>query len=266
MPLATINGREIYYEQHGEGEEWITLLNGVTMNTAGWMLQVPDFAKHFRVLLLDFCGQGKSAMPQEASYPLERQSDDLAALLDHLGIARTHVLGISYGGVVAQQFVLRHRARVNKLVLVDTLACSDAVTAALWESLVQAQAAGGHHLRFVTMLPMAFGSRFLEIAAKMIPAMEASESQVPWHAVTALSEALRGLDMRPHYPGFNVETLVMVGDEDRFTPPYQARMIANGIPGAKLRILPGVGHASTFENPPLVNQTALSFLLGTMTD
>jgi len=72
--------------------------------------------------------------------------------------------------------------------------------------------------------------------------------------------------MRPHYANFAIETLVLVGDEDRFTPPYQARIIAAGIPGAKLRTLPGVGHASTFENPPLVNQTVLSFLQGKLAD
>lgn len=264
MPHVNINGREIYYEVHGDGAEYLTLLNGLTMSTIGWAGQVPDFAKHYKVLLLDMCGQGQSAKPEEDIYPLTRQADDVAALLDHLGITRTHVLGISYGGVVAQHFVLRHRARVGKLVLTDTLACSDAATSSLWDALVMAQAAGGAGLRFRVMLPLTFGSTFMVAAAKMIPAVEAADALVPWYCVKALSEALTGFDMRPHYKDFAVETLVMVGEEDRFTPPYQARMIADAIPGAKHRILAGVGHAPTFENPKQFNQTALSFLLGNM--
>lgn len=266
MPQVEINGRSIYYELHGEGAETLTLLNGLTMSTIGWTPQVADFSKNYRLLLLDMCGQGQSVRPEEEVYPLTRQADDIAALLDHLGIARTHLLGISYGGVVAQHFVQRHSARVNKLVLTDTLACGDEATAAFWDSMVLAQEAGGPKLRFRVMLPMTFGSPFLKSAAAMIPAFENADGLIPWRVVKALSEALNGFDMRPHYKDFKVETLVMVGEMDRFTPPYQAKMIAEGIPGAKFRVLPGVGHAPTFENPPLFNQTVLAFLQGTMTD
>ena len=266
MPHVVVNGRSIYYELHGEGAETITFLNGLTMSTIGWAYQIPEFAKHFRVLVFDMCGQGQSDKPDEEIYPLTRQADDMAALLDHLGIAKTHLLGISYGGVVAQHFVTRHADRVGKLILTDTLACSDEATAAFWDAMVQAQASGGPKLRFRVMLPMTFGSPFLKLAAKAIPAFEEADGQVPWAAVKSLSEALTGFDMRPNYANFTMPTLVMVGEMDRFTPLYQARMIAAGIPGAKFRELPGVGHAPTFENPPLFNQTALPFLLGTMSD
>ncbi|MGE5386110.1 MAG: alpha/beta fold hydrolase [Betaproteobacteria bacterium] len=265
MPHVDINGRSIYYELHGEGEETLTLLNGLTMSTIGWTPQIADFSKNFRLLLLDMCGQGKSARPDEGIYPLIRQADDIAALLNHLGIARTHLLGISYGGVVAQHFVVRHREKVNKLVLTDTLACGDEATSAFWDSMVLAQEAGGPKLRFRVMLPMTFGSPFLKAAAAMIPAFEQADGLIPWPVVKALSEALNGFDMREQHKTFDVETLVMVGEMDRFTPYYQAKMIAEGIPGAKFRVLPGVGHAPTFENPPLFNQTVLSFLQGTMT-
>lgn len=266
MPQVDINGRSIYYEIHGEGAETLTLLNGLTMSTIGWTPQVGDFSKRYRLLLLDMCGQGQSSKPDEDIYPLARQADDVAALLDHLGIARTHILGISYGGVVAQHFVTRHREKVAKLVLTDTLAYGDEATGAFWDAMVMAQEIGGPKLRFRVMLPMTFGSPFLKAAANMIPAFEHADGLVPWSAIKALSEALDGFDMRDQYPNFDVETLVMVGEMDRFTPPYQATMIAKGIPGAKFRVLPGVGHAPTFENPPLFNQTVLSFLQGTMTD
>lgn len=260
MPYAQIDGRNIYYELHGEGNECLTFLNGLTMSTQGWNSQVGEFSRHFRVLLLDMCGQGRSDKPAEEIYPLERQCDDVAALLTQLGIARTHVLGISYGGMVAQLFALRHADRLQRLVLSDTLAWSDEANAALGAALEAAQNAGGPPLRFKLMKAITFGSSFLRRAPKVVDMVEASDAALPWSAVVSLMRPVGSFDLRSRHGEISAPTLVLVGAEDRFTPLYQAQTVAAGIPGARLEILPEVGHAPMLENPRLFNALAADFL------
>ena len=263
MPHANINGRNIYYELHGEGADIVTVLNGLTMSTVAWGALVKDFAPHTRVLLLDLCGQGQSDRPDEPIYPLARQAGDVAGLLDHLGIAKTNLIGLSYGGVVAQHFALNHPEKLNKLVLTDTLAYNDEVNQKLGDLLEEAQKVGGSGLRFRVMLPITFGNNFLKVAAPLIPAMEAASIAFPWEAVQSLIAGTMTHDLRDQYGKIKAETLMIVGEDDRFTPVYQARLIANGIAGAKLRIIPGLGHAAPIEAPPIWNPIALSFLQGT---
>lgn len=262
MPYVQIDGRSIYYELHGEGAECVTFLNGLTMSTQGWNSQLAEFAKHFRVLLLDMCGQGQSDKPDEEMYPLERQADDVAALLSALGIAQTHILGISYGGMVAQIFAVRHADRLLRLVLSDTLAWSDEVNAALGVALEAAQNAGGAPLRFCLMKAITFGSSFLQRAPKVVRMVEESDAKLPWSSVLSLMRPVGAFDMRQDHARIQAATLVMVGAEDRFTPLYQARTVAAGIPGARLEVLPEVGHAPMLENPRLFNSLASNFLRG----
>jgi len=266
MPHANINGRNIYYELHGEGADIVTVLNGLTMSTVAWGALVKDFAPHTRILLLDLCGQGQSDRPDEPIYPLARQAGDVAGLLEHLGIAKTNLIGLSYGGVVAQHFALNHPEKLNKLILTDTLAYNDEVNQKLGDVLEEAQNIGGSGLRFRVMLPITFGNNFLKVAASLIPAMEAASIAFPWEAVRSLIAGTMTHDLREQHKNIKAETLMIVGEDDRFTPIYQARLIANGIPGAKLRIIPGLGHAAPIEGPSLWNPIALSFLQGTYAD
>ena len=165
MPHIDLGDIKYYYELHGEGAETITILNGLTMSTVAWAAQLKDFAPHFRVLLLDLRGQGQTERTDEEKYPLQRQADDLARLLEKLGIARTHLFALSYGGIVAQYFALSHPERLGRMVLADTIAWSDEVNLALHDGIVKAWDAGGSKLRFRVMLPITFGANFLKLAA-----------------------------------------------------------------------------------------------------
>ena len=82
MPHIDLGDIKYYCELHGEGAQTITILNGLTMSTAAWAAALKDFTPHFRVLLLDMRGQGQTERTDEACYPLPRQADDLARLLD----------------------------------------------------------------------------------------------------------------------------------------------------------------------------------------
>ena len=262
MPHIDLDDVKYYYELHGEGAETITILGGLTMSTVAWAMQVRDFSPHFRVLLLDLRGQGQTGRTAEEKYPLARQADDLARVLDKLGIARTHLFGLSYGGIVAQYFALQHPQRLGRLVLADTVAWSDEVMRALHDAAVMAWDAGGTPLRFRVMLPFTFGANFLRTAAPVIPMLQTASEAVPWSGTKAMMVGVLDHDLRERLKDIRAETLLIFGEEDLFTPLHHARRLREGIPGAVLRVIPGVGHAAPLEDPAAVDRLALAFFRG----
>ena len=120
MATARINGIDLYYEVHGGGEP-LLLIMGLGANTTSWFSQIPDFSREYQVIAFDNRGAGRSAKPNEA-YSMGQFSDDARGLLDHLGITSAHVFGMSLGGMIAQELVLRAPERVRTLVLGGTMA------------------------------------------------------------------------------------------------------------------------------------------------
>ena len=122
MPKIEVNNATLYYELHGsETAPALVLNNGLIMNAAtSWIFQTATLSKHYKILQYDCRGQGQSDHPQE-SFSMEMHADDLAALMSALDIERAHIAGISYGGEVAQAFVLKYPARVYSLILIDTV-------------------------------------------------------------------------------------------------------------------------------------------------
>lgn len=262
MPHLRLPDTTLYYELHGDGPETVVLLNGITMDSAGWYLQLPQLTRAYRVLTLDFRGQGRSARPVVPFYDLDRQADDVAELLQALDIRQAHVVGLSYGGMVAQHLVHRHPARVGRLVLASTLAHADAANAAIAASWSGAMATGGAELRFDMSKPWLYGSRLLREQAELVEAIREQGSLIDWEAVTRLMLGVSRHDARAWLAGIAAPTLVLVGDEDRLTPLYQARLLARGIPAARLVELSGCGHASHIEAPEAFNRAVAAFLAG----
>ena len=121
MPKAKINDVEMYYEVHGEGIP-LAMISGYSGNIDDWDHLVPvvgTLSKHFKVITLDNRGTGRSSKP-EGPYSIKTMADDVAVLLDYLEIEKTHVLGSSMGGMIAQELALRHKDKVDALVLVCT--------------------------------------------------------------------------------------------------------------------------------------------------
>ncbi len=118
MSAAKIGDTQIHYEEYGEGPPLIMIL-GLGQDTATWEFQISDFSEHFRLILLDNRDSGKSSRIPEA-YTTETMARDILGLMDHLGIARAHLLGTSMGGMIAQQVALMAPERVISLVLAST--------------------------------------------------------------------------------------------------------------------------------------------------
>lgn len=105
MPFTDAPGFRMYYEVHGDGFP-LLLINGLGGDHTEWLFQLPEFSRHFKVITFDNRGAGDSGAPT-VPYSTAQMADDAAALLSFLGISRTHVLGFSMGGMIAQEMALR---------------------------------------------------------------------------------------------------------------------------------------------------------------
>ncbi|MCK5654501.1 MAG: alpha/beta fold hydrolase, partial [Dehalococcoidia bacterium] len=120
MPKAKVNEVNIDYAVHGQGEP-LVLIQGLGGPRSGWIFQTRAFGKYYRVITFDNRGVGKSDKPG-GSYTVRTMADDTIALLDYLGVDKAHVLGISLGGMIAQEIAINYPERVRKLILACTAA------------------------------------------------------------------------------------------------------------------------------------------------
>lgn len=260
MPYKTVNDIQIYYEEHGPADALpLVFINGLLMDTTSWLLQLPVFAQHFRCIVYDCRGQGRSDKPT-GPYPQAQHAQDLLGLLDALDISQPHIFGLSNGGTVAMTFASAHPQRISRLVLVDTFACVDAVMRAKLDSWLAATEQGGLLLRFDVATPWVWGRTFMARNEAMLAMLRDRASQLDQAAGIALIQGTLEYDLRERLPAISAPTLILVGEEDILTPPWYARELAEKIPHTRLVIVPDAGHALTIEQPATVNALALTFL------
>ncbi len=118
MPKANIGDIQIYYEDYGQGPPLIMIL-GLGQDIATWNFQILELSKHLRLIVFDNRDSGKSSRSSQ-NYITQIMAQDILGLMDHLGIDRTHLLGTSLGGMIAQQVALMAPERVNSLILAST--------------------------------------------------------------------------------------------------------------------------------------------------
>jgi pimeloyl-ACP methyl ester carboxylesterase len=245
----------------------LLLLNGGLMSIAAWDPFVAALAMRLRVVRSDFRGQLLS--PGEPNASMEQHADDLMELLDHLGVERVHVAGASFGGEVGMILAALHPSRVSSL---SVITATDRITGAMREDArglhdaAKAAAAGGRGARvFELLAPKAFSSRwlaaqppeFIATRAKQIGALPASF----FAGVAGLMSALLTLDLEALLPRITAPTLVVAAELDETFPPEHSRAIAAAIPGARLEIVEGSGHAAIVEAPDRVIQLVLGHAL-----
>ncbi len=261
MPFAHCHGVRLYYELHGrDGAPVLVLNNGILMNAAtSWALQTPAFAERFRLLLYDCRGQGLSDHP-DASYSMAQHADDLDALLSALGIERAHVLGIWYGGEVAQAFALQHPSRLQGLVLADTVSEVGPELRLIVEGWRAAALIGDADLFFLVTVAWNFSPEFIAERATALQAARLRYRDLDLPAIVRLCDAFLGVDFTGRLGTILAPTCVIVGDRDLLKTPRYAEIIHRAIPGSELHRLKGAGHASCLEVPSTFNATVLDFL------
>jgi 3-oxoadipate enol-lactonase len=261
VPKIKANGIELYYEQHGwdKDADVLVLSNGVLMSTASWAFQTPVFSKHYRVLLYDCRGQWQSDHPKEP-YSMELHADDLAALLNALGIARAHLGGISYGAEVSMVFALKYPALVKSLLLASTVSQVDPILCGIIQAWIEAAKRKDPGLFYSVTYPFNFCERWIAANPQLLAQARARYVTLDFDAVVNLCEAFLKLNITAELHRITAPTLLMVGEEDALKPRRYADIIAREIPRAEYVIVPRSGHAVCWEQAPVFNSLILGFL------
>ena len=261
MPFQKVNGINLYYELHGpEKADVIVLSNGIFMSSASWGYQVADLKKHFRVLVYDCRGMWQSEHPQEA-YSMDMHVEDLAGLLDALGIEKAHIGGISYGGEISMLFALKYPHRTRSLIISSTVSQIDTMLTkmgALWSSALRDRNADA---LFESSLPLNFSEGWLKANAGILEATRNRYHQMDMAAAERLMQAFSEINFTDRLKEINVPALVLVGEQDILKPRKYAEIIATEIPGAELIIIPHAGHAVSLEQPAAFNSAVLGFVV-----
>lgn len=259
------NGQVLYYEIHGEGPA-LVLVMGIGYDSSLWTLaQVPALSTQFRVILVDNRDAGRSSKAKHP-YAIADMADDLCGLLDALGIARTHLLGLSMGGMIAQEFALRHADRLDRLVLAGTGAAparSAVDPIQIW-SWVKANDATGQVFggqQFVSLFSTAF-LRNHEAVRDTAALLASNPYPMSPEAYGRQADAYLRFDALDRLGAITAPTLVLVGEQDLLTPPWIAREVADAIPGARFEVIRGDGasHVAAIERPEDFNRLVSEFL------
>ncbi|MBP2683162.1 MAG: alpha/beta fold hydrolase, partial [Deltaproteobacteria bacterium] len=262
MPHKNLPGFRVYYETHGSGFP-LLLINGLGSDHLEWLYQVPAFEPHFEVVIFDNRGTGASDVPP-GPYTTAQMADDAAALLEALGIPRAHVLGVSLGGMIAQEVALRHPDRVARLVLGCTGPGGTLAVRPSPEAMAAFAGAGGEdpEAELRRMLPYLYSDAYIEERPKEIDAFlrRRLENRTPREGYTGQMAAAVTHDAADRLDRIRAGTLVITGDADRLVPPENSARIAGRIPGARLVLLPGAPHRLFAENADAFNREVLDFL------
>jgi 3-oxoadipate enol-lactonase len=232
----------------------LVLSNSVGTTLELWDTQVPAFAGPFRVLRYDQLGHGRSEV-RPGPYTVELLGRELLGLLDELGIERFSFCGLSLGGTVGMWLGANAGDRIDRLVLAGTSAYFGPPERWI-ERAELVRAEGMEPIADATM------GRWFTPAFADVDAFRRMLVESPPEGYAACCDALRDWDFRDELGSVSAPTLVLVGADDPATPPDQAQLIADGIPGALLEVIPDSSHLLNVEQPEAFDRGALAHLTG----
>ena len=261
MPFAKVNDIDLHYKLDGEGEETIVLINGLADDMETWFVQMDDFlSAGCRVLRIDNRGIGASSKPA-GPYSSRMLADDAKALVDLLGLTDFHLMGVSMGGMIAQEYALAYPGDLRSVTFGCTYAAPGPFCSrmfAMWADMAPVLGVP-FVMRDVTL--WAFTLPFFEKRGEDLAEFETAMRYMdqPVHAYLAQLAVIQNHDTTDRLNQITVPSLVLAGEEDILIPVALSRRIHETIPGSEWATTKG-GHACLWEHPAEFNQTFLDFI------
>jgi 3-oxoadipate enol-lactonase len=262
VPRVKVGDIHVYYESHGKGEP-LVFINGRHMCQKLLWMHVPVFAREYRVITFDNRGWGK-AMRRMSPISIEMMADDLAGLLDAIGIENAHLTGYSMGSKIAEDFAIKYSDRVISLMPVCYAPPNPDITheplpiAQRIKWLVEYSVAERARHLFKLCVSEEFTQKNPELAEKMIKIMiEGHESMAGQRRMV---EASFSHNNYKRLPEIKAPTIVIAGGADITCPLEDMRSMAERIPGAELAVVQKGGHFLMWECFEESNRIMLNFL------
>jgi pimeloyl-ACP methyl ester carboxylesterase len=252
MPTLERDGASIYYEVTGDGPP-VVLGHSLLCDASMWRGVAPALATRYRVINVEVRGHHRSTAPR--GFTLEDLAGDWLAILDHEQVGRAALVGLSMGGMTAMRLALAAPQRVAAMALIDSNGDREdaikraryAVMAAIYRGFGMVKAIEPK------VLDIMLGRTSRQRDPKLVDEVRAI---VATHKKAQLSRAIRAVNGRgtilDRLGAIACPTLVVVGDEDQATPVEKSERLASAIPGARLEIVPELGHLSALEDPAAI--------------
>lgn len=260
MALFDFNGKNLYYEIHGEGKP-LLLLNGIMMSTASWKEFIEPLSANNKLVLLDMLDQGKSDH-MDGPFTQALQVEAVYAFIKEMHLDDLAIMGISYGGEVALQLCVKYPDACERLILFNTTACTGPWLGDIGDAWNLAK--DNWEAYYLTTIPVIYSPKFykdhndwMNNRKKVLEPVFSDKVFID--AMVRLTNSAVDYDVRDRLGEIKVPTLVVSCQEDYLTPMAEQEIIAAGIPDAHRVIIPGSGHASMYEQPLLFASLILGF-------
>ena len=267
MPILQRDDVDLYYEVTGEGRPFVFISETACDGEVWKMYPVPEFSRDHMCITFDYRGTGRSGKPS-IPYTTDMFAEDVAAVMDHVGASDAVVCGHSMGGRVAQLLALDHPGKVSRLILASSGA-SFPDTKGIPLKLATQMVEMGYE-RYVSESSVAVG--FTEDVRQAAPRTRSRHyldvrmaNPCPPEFYLRHVIARQQHDTSHRLKDITVPALILVGEDDRSVTSdmdhrTSADILAAGIPGARLVILPGERHSYFFANPEASFQAIRDFL------
>ena len=274
MPKAKINDISISYKVHGQGEP-LVLIMGLGGAKWSWIFQTLAFKKFYQVITFDNRGVGRTDKPSEP-FTVKTMADDTIGLMDHLGADRAHILGVSLGGMIAQEIAINYPERVNKLILgCTTSGLDDEINREDYDSklpetfglkddfsIKDIQNLDLRNVDFSKVMShltrLAFNKRHYRILLAQLSKLYVKING--YNGLIGQLEAARKHSTLDRLHMIRAPTMVITGTEDRLVPPHSSETLAEKISNAKLVKVEGGSHSFPAEMRKQFNKEVLNFL------
>lgn len=260
VSYALSNGLRMRVQSGGTGAP-LLFVHGFPLDHSMWRSQAGGLSNSFQTVIPDLRGFGETP-PLPGISSMAVMADDLVLLLDKLAISKVVLVGLSMGGYIAWQFWLRHRARLQGLVLCDTRAAADSAETAKGRRIMAERVRKeGCEFLVETMVPRLFAASTSARSPELVDSIQRVIRKADPEGVAA---ALLGMAERPDMTGqlsrVDLPSLVICGESDVISPPSEMRSIAEAMPQSRYVEIPDAGHLAPLEQPGAVNEAIRAFV------
>jgi 3-oxoadipate enol-lactonase len=259
MKIAA-NGIDVNYTLDGPaGAPVVTLSHSLATDLSMWEPQLKPLLARFRVLAYDTRGHGGTTAPAGA-YTLDQLAEDARALLRALGIARTHWVGLSMGGMIGQTLALKAPELFLSLALCDTSSRVPPEARPVWQERIKTAETQGMEPIVEPTLGRWFTAPFRESRKDLMDRVRAMIRGTDPRGYIGCCHAISTLDLTDKLSAIKIPTLIVVGEEDQGTPVAASRAIHAQIAGSELQIIKSAAHLSNLEQPEAFTAALTTFL------
>lgn len=258
--LAELGRATLNYRLEGPADAPVVMFShSLAASLRMWDLQAPVFAQRYRALRYDMRGHGGSAVPEEP-FEMADLADDVVALMDHLQIARVHWVGLSMGGMIGQYLGLDHADRVISLALCSTTSRIPPEMAPVWQDRIAFVRRNGLAAAAPATLERWFTQACRDRGDPIMASAREDIAATSLEGYVRSCEAISRLDLTDRLGDIATPTLVVPGRHDPSTNVAASEVIADRIPGARLRVIEDASHFANVEQAEVWTQVVLGWV------